>query len=161
VFGVTNLTTDASGRANLTLNMSLFESAFDDLFNGGLNLTFRAVLGNDSASSDGKWWGEDEEHGLPDPFISLIQDLFDTNLEFRTEPVAVGADFGAGVKYTGSKDVSTFEGAAVLMPAPVTQIFDGLTQEYDVWTGHDIPFVNVLVDGDGQEYYGTLRVPQY
>ncbi len=155
-----NLTTDGSGRATLSVDLSAKPASIDDLINQALNFTFRAPTGLDASSSDGQWWGEDEERGLPDPNTGAASILLDTDLSFTTEPLAVGSPFGVGIKYLGTK-TGLDRAAAILMPGGIESIFDGLTGNFDVWTGHDQPFINALIGGAPSEYFGPVRVPAY
>lgn len=161
VFTVSNLTTDPSGRANLTVNFSGQPFALDDLANGGMNFTFRAAVGVDASSSDGFWWGEDEEIMAPDFTLQAIESTFDTNITFATTAFAPGSPLGLGAKYTGSRDVSSFRGLATIIPGTFADFIGLQTGLESIWTGHDAPFAAYLMDGDAQEFFGTLWVPSY
>ncbi|HEX9710733.1 MAG TPA: PKD domain-containing protein [Candidatus Thermoplasmatota archaeon] len=166
-----NLTTDGQGRANLTVDFqSAPPFAFDDIdiaaAGGGdiralVNATFRAPVGPDGTSSDGRWWGEDEETIGVDPFASLITQLVDTNLSFASETFVKGSTFGVASKYTGPKNASGWEAAGVLVPGSFSSALVGLVDRYAIWTGSDFPFVSYLRRGAGAEFFGCAYVPAY
>jgi len=160
-----NLTTDANATAALTIDFSRVKPVSEDYvlqgFNQGLNITFRAAVGPDAASSDGAFWAEDEERAWPQPIPAIARTLFDTNLTFATEPMSLGASFGVGAKYVGPKNVTGYKGAAIIFPSSINAIFDGATERYAVWTATSEPVVAYLVDGDAQEYFGRVFVPSY
>jgi hypothetical protein len=157
----TNMTTDPSGNATVSVDFSALPAVSDDLFNNGINVTFRAAVGNDSSASDGRFWGEDAELVLPDSTPNLARQAIDSNLQFVTEPLALGSAFGVGARYTGGKNTTGFEGGAVLIPGSIEKLFGGLTETYDVWTSHDQPFINLLVKGPDREFFGPVQVPSY
>jgi hypothetical protein len=157
----TNTTTDATGNISVAIDFSALPATTDDLYNNGINVTFRAAIGNDSSASDGRFWAEDAEVALPDYNTSYARQVLDTNLQILNEPLAIGSPFGVGTKYTGNKNMSGFEGGAALIPGSIEKLFGGLTESYDIWTGHDQPYINALVKGPGREFFGPVQVPSY
>lgn len=163
-----NLTTDANGTAALSIDFSRVLPVTEDyffhmaqIFEQGVNLTFRAAVGADNSSSDRSWWGEDEERAWPEIVPGLVRGLIETNLTFTTQPMSLGASFGVGAKYVGAKNFTGFKGAAFVVPTSINALFDGATERYAVWTGSGDPMFSYLVDGNAQEYFGRVWVPPY
>lgn len=160
-----NLTSDANGTVALAIDFSRVNPVSEDFvfqgFNQGLNITFRSAIGADANSSDGAFWGEDEERVWPQPIPAVARMLFDTNLTFATEPMSIGAPFGVGAKYLGAKNVTGFKGAAALFPSSVNTLFDGATERFAVWTAHGDPIISYLAGGNAAEFFGRLSVPPY
>lgn len=158
----TPLLTDGQGRANLTID---FDSAppfsFEDLAVGGINVTFRTPQGPDTSASDGIWWGEDEEHLMPDPTATFLEQLVDTNMSFTTQTFTLGSAFGVGAKYTGAKNTTGWVGGAALFPGGLLTTIGGRVDRYAVWTGSDVPYITYMVDGDAQEFFGCMQIPSY
>ncbi len=157
-----SLTTDGQGRANISVDFDAAPPfAFEDVVAGGFNMTFRMAQGPDASASDGNWWGEDEEHVLPDPSLPFVRLLVDTNVSFTSQTFTLGSPFGVGAKYTGAASVAGWEGGAALFPGSFLSQVGGGIDRYAVWTGSDIPFVTYLRGGDAQEFYGCAQVPSY
>ncbi len=155
------LNTNATGMANLTVNFGSSLPHTDDFVQPGINFTFRAATGNDTSSSDARWWGEDEERAMPDVSAAGPRMFLDTNLSFTTEQVVFDQPFGVGFKYTGAKNLGSYKGATVLSPAGLQGLFGGFTPGFDLWTGHGQAFVGIAVRGSAPEYFGSLMIPSY
>jgi PKD repeat protein len=157
----TSVTTDSQGRANVSVDFDTFVFGFDDVVQGGLNVTFRIPQGPNASASDGIWWGEDEEHIMIDPTLPFIDVLVDTNLSFVSDTFNLGAPFGVGAKYTGSQSVSGWVGGAALFPGGFINAIGDVVDRYAVWTGTDMPFVTYMQGGVAGEFFGCANVPSY
>jgi PKD repeat protein len=164
LMGASTLTTDATGTAPVSANISRTPFTIDDYAFGGVHFLFRAAVGSNANSSDGFFWAEDDQpvaFNLNDGFLSLFGS---SDVSVSVRPTAFGTPFGAAVKYTGPLDVTGWEGAVmVLLNGPDTyQWIYGTGDVAELTTSSSFSSRSfAMKPGALGEFFGVIDLPSY